>query len=99
LVRPHLQFAGSPDVFLRYLLQPHSCVHVPTLRRPKRLFSGSGAGETGARWSVALGLGWSYVMGKVSGSVCRSAGTAVTIPNACGSNGTGTVRLVNRTAS
>jgi hypothetical protein len=34
LIRPHLQFAGSPDVFLRYLLQPQPRVHIPTLRRP-----------------------------------------------------------------
>src|SRR5437773_1042815 len=36
LIRPHLQFAGSPDVFLRYLLQPQPCQHIPTLRRPER---------------------------------------------------------------
>ena len=37
LIRPHPQFAGSPDVFLRYLLQPQPRVHIPTLRRRKRL--------------------------------------------------------------
>jgi len=57
LIRPHLQFAGSPDVFLRYLLQPQPCVHIPTVRRPKRLFPGSALRLAGAAVTIRMRAG------------------------------------------
>jgi hypothetical protein len=57
LIRPHLQFAGSPDVFLRYLLQPQPGVHIPTVRRPKRLFPGSALRLAGAAVTIRMRAG------------------------------------------
>jgi hypothetical protein len=57
VIRPHLQFAGSPDVFLRYLLQPQPGVHIPTVRRPKRLFPGSALRLAGAAVTIRMRAG------------------------------------------
>jgi hypothetical protein len=57
LIRPHLQFAGSPDVFLRYLLQPQPGVHIPTVRRPRRLCPGSALRLAGAAVTIRMRAG------------------------------------------